>query len=132
MEFLPRTLLYYMLSHGYLCSALLRHTKKRRLVLAAFPFFVVMGLFPYIHGLLPDGSMAQKIFARTGPSGSRWLFSVCWLFPARISPPWEGGWDADALPARGSRSPRRHDASCSSCCSSARGCTLTASMRRTI
>lgn len=66
MEFLPRTLLYYMLSHGYLYSALLRHTKKRRLVLAAFPFFVVMGLFPYIHGLLPDGSMAQKIFARTG------------------------------------------------------------------
>ncbi|WP_300801114.1 hypothetical protein [uncultured Desulfovibrio sp.] len=66
MEFLPRTLLYYMLSHGYLYSALLRHTKKRRLVLAAFPFFVAMGLFPYIHGLLPDGSMAQKIFARTG------------------------------------------------------------------
>lgn len=60
MEFLPRTLLYYMLSHGYLYHALLRHTKKRRLVLAAFPFFVVMGLFPYIHGLLPDGSMAQK------------------------------------------------------------------------
>lgn len=46
MEFLPRTLLYYMLSHGYLYHALLRHTKKRRLVLAAFPFFVVMGLFP--------------------------------------------------------------------------------------
>ena len=66
MEFLPRTLLYYMLSHGYLYHALLRHTKKRRLVLAAFPFFVVMGLFPYIHGLLPDGSMAQKLFARAG------------------------------------------------------------------
>ena len=28
MEFLPRTLLYYMLSHGYLYHALLRHTKK--------------------------------------------------------------------------------------------------------
>lgn len=66
MEFLPRTLLYFMLSHGYLYSALLRHTKKRRLVLAAFPFFVAMGLFPYIHGLLPDGGTAQKIFARTG------------------------------------------------------------------
>lgn len=66
MEFLPRTLLYYMLSHGYLYHALLRHTKKRRLVLAAFPFFAVMGLFPYIHGLLPDGSMAQKLCARAG------------------------------------------------------------------
>lgn len=66
MEFLPRTLLYYMLSHGYLYFVLLRHTKKRRLVLAAFPLFAVMGLFPYIHGLLPDGSMAQKLFARAG------------------------------------------------------------------
>lgn len=66
MEFLPRTLLYYMLSHGCLYWALLRHTKKRRLALAAFPFFAVMGLFPYIHGLLPDGSVAQRLFARTG------------------------------------------------------------------
>lgn len=66
MEFLPRTLLYYMLSHGYLYGALLRHTKKRRLALAAFPFFLVMGLYPYIHGLLPDGSAAQKLFARAG------------------------------------------------------------------
>lgn len=66
MEFLPRTLLYYMLSHGYLYGALLRHTKKRHLALASLPFFVVMGLFPYIHGLLPDGSAVQKFFARMG------------------------------------------------------------------
>lgn len=83
MEFLPRTLLYYMLSHGYLYHALLRHTKKRRLGLAAFPFFVVMGLFPYIHGLLPDGSMAQKLFARAGAVWQPLAFA-CRLSSARI------------------------------------------------
>lgn len=66
MAFLPRTLLYYMLAHGYLYGALLRHTKKRRLALAALPLFAAMGLFPYIHGMLPDGGAAQKLFARMG------------------------------------------------------------------
>ncbi len=66
MDFLPRTLAYYLAAHGYLFFHLYRLAGKRRLVLMSLPLFVVMGLFPFCYHLLPTGSTAQKIFGRAG------------------------------------------------------------------
>ena len=66
MDFLPRTLAYYLAAHGYLFFHLYRLAGKRRLVLMSLPLFVVMGLFPFCYHLLPTGNTAQKIFGRAG------------------------------------------------------------------
>lgn len=66
MDFLPRTLAYYLAAHGYLFFHLYRLAGKRRLVLLSLPLFVVMGLFPFCYHLLPSGGTAQKIFGRVG------------------------------------------------------------------
>lgn len=66
MDFLPRTLAYYLAAHGYLFFHIVRLAGKRRLVLLSLPLFVVMGLFPFCYHLLPPGSTAQKLFGRAG------------------------------------------------------------------
>ncbi len=69
VEFLPRTLLFYILSHAYLFRHWQRLWRGRRTAWAALPWFAVMGLFPYLYHLLPPGGM-QDAFGRAG---------VCWL-----------------------------------------------------
>lgn len=69
MEFLPRTLSYYILSHLYLAWHFYRLAKQRILFWLSLPVVVSMGLFPFVFHLLPPG-MAQKVF---GLAGSLWL-----------------------------------------------------------
>lgn len=69
MEFLPRTLLFYMLSHAYLFWRFHTLLGKRRAFFAALPPFLLMGLFPYVYHLLPAGA-TQELF---GNAGTVWL-----------------------------------------------------------
>ncbi len=69
MEFLPRTLLFYIVSHVYLFRRFHRLLGKRRVFFAALPLFALMGLFPYVFHLLPEGAV-RHLF---GVAGTFWL-----------------------------------------------------------
>lgn len=69
VDFLPRTLLFYLLSHAYLFQSFHRLLGMRRIFFAALPLFVLMGLYPYVYHQLPAG-MAQDLF---GEAGVIWL-----------------------------------------------------------
>ena len=72
VEFLPRTLLFYILSHAYLFLHFHKLFGKRTAFLATLPLFAAMGLFPYVYHMLPPGPF-QATFARAG---------ALWLPPA--------------------------------------------------
>ena len=72
MEFLPRTLLFYILSHAYLFWRFYRLSGKKRAFLFTLPAFAAMGVFPFVYHLLPAGGL-QEIFGRAG---------TLWLPPA--------------------------------------------------
>ena len=65
MEFLPRTLLFYILSHAYLYWHVRKLLRSRAARLALLPLFLVMGFFPYVYHHLPAGA-AQELFGRAG------------------------------------------------------------------
>lgn len=83
MDFLPRTLAYYLAAHGYLFFHIVRLAGKRRLVLLSLPLFVVMGLFPFCYHLLPAGSTAQKMFGRLGTIWQPLAFFALTVFAFR-------------------------------------------------
>lgn len=66
MEFLPRTLIFYMLSHTYLFWHFFRLSGKKRAFWLTLPLFAAMGLFPFVYQNLPAGSDIQAFFGRAG------------------------------------------------------------------
>ena len=72
MEFLPRTLLFYILSHVYLFWRFYRLSGRKRVFLFTLPAFAAMGMFPFVYHLLPAGTV-QELFGRAG---------TLWLPPA--------------------------------------------------
>lgn len=69
MDFLPRTLAFYILSHAFLFWHFFRILGGKRVLYCLAPWFICMGLFPFVFSLLPDGA-AQHAFAK---AGSIWL-----------------------------------------------------------
>lgn len=65
MEFLPRTLLFYMLMHVYLFLRLYLIMGRRKVFWITAPWFCVMGLFPYVFGIL-WGKPGGQLFANLG------------------------------------------------------------------
>lgn len=65
MDFLPRTLISYMVVHAYLFLSFYRQMGRKRIFLFSFPWFVFMGLFPFVHFHLPDG-IPRQIFSLVG------------------------------------------------------------------
>lgn len=69
VDFLPRTLAFYILSHAFLFWHFSRIPGGKRVLYCLAPWFICMGLFPFVFSLLPHGA-AQQVFAK---AGSVWL-----------------------------------------------------------
>lgn len=75
MEFLLRTLTYYILSHIYLIWHFYKLAGRKIFFWLSLPILISMGLFPFVFHQLPPG-LAQKIF---GLAGALWLPLSCFF-----------------------------------------------------
>ena len=77
---LPRTLLYFAVSHLYLFWRFFAVFGKRRAFLFSLSWFAAMGLFPWVHLLLPADGAVQTAFALVGSVWQPFAFFCLTVF----------------------------------------------------